>query len=98
MSPRVDAARPACCNRVRAVSFVDEALCNSGISVDAAVAEEGPMLACHFDFLQVALGDEHLFLVMRRLGDDLAKRIADERAAPEFNCAFDTNAVRRGDE
>src|ERR1043166_3278666 len=98
MSPRGDATRPACGSQVRVASFVDEALRDPGVSIDAPVAQERPVLAGFFDFAEVAFRDEHLFLVVRRLGDDFAERIAHERTTPELHGAFDSDAVRCCDE
>ncbi len=54
------------------------------VGVHATVAPERPVAAHVFNPIQVNLGDQHLFLVVRGLGDDLPKGIGDKRSAPEF--------------
>ena len=48
--------------------LVQEATGDAFVGVDAAVAEEGPVLAGDFDEFGVEVGDEDLFFVVRGLG------------------------------
>ncbi len=64
--------------------LVCEAAGDGGVGVDAAVAEEGPVLAGGLDQGGVEGGGEDLFLVMGGLGEDAAKGVGDEAATPEF--------------
>ena len=64
--------------------LVDEAFGDAGVGVDAAVAEEGPVLAGDFDEFGVEVGDEDLFFVVGGLGEDAAEGVGDEGATPKF--------------
>jgi len=68
----------------RAGKLVGEAAGDGGVGVDAAVAEEGPVLAGGFDEGGVEGGGEDLFLVVPGLGEDAAEGVGDEAAAPEL--------------
>src|SRR5208283_5406876 len=78
------------------------------VRVHSAVAPERPIAANVFYALEVHLGDEHLFLVVRSLGDHLSEGIGNERPAPElkpFTCRLvapnvarlETHTIRHGD-
>ena len=54
------------------------------VRIHAAIAPERPVAAHVLDALQVHLGDQHFFLVVRGLRDDLPEGIGDERSAPEL--------------
>jgi hypothetical protein len=54
------------------------------ISIDAAIAQEGPVLARLVQLVQIAIHYQHFFLVSRRLRDDAAEWIRNERLAPEI--------------
>ena len=54
------------------------------VGVDAAVAQKGPVAANLLLQLHVHGAQQDLFLVVRRLGQDAAKGIGQERAAPEI--------------
>ncbi len=73
----------------------------STVGVDAAVAQERPVAPDFFHLLRIALDDQNLFLVVRRLGENPAERIADERSAPEFETLvrrpFEADAIYRRD-
>src|ERR1700738_2320894 len=72
---------------------VKEALGDGRIGIDAAVAQEGPVAAGVFKQRHIDLADEDLFFFVRGLGDDAAKRVGNETAAPEFKAAaFDAVA------
>ena len=55
-----------------------------GVAVDAAVTKERPVAADIFHCGQIDFADQNFFLVVRRFGDDAAKRIAKERASPKL--------------
>src|SRR5262249_59264951 len=59
----------------------------------APIAEERPVAAHVFHQLAIALHDQNLFLVVARLLQDLAERVADERAAPELDPVTDDPLV-----
>lgn len=82
--------------------LVEEPFGDVAVGVDAAVAEEGPVAADFVLQLGIALVDEDLFLVARCFGEDPAKRVGEERVAPEFEACisgpfFEADAVDRGD-
>jgi hypothetical protein len=65
--------------------FAEPAIGDDGISVDAAIAEEGPIPASLFALGWIAFDDENFFLVVGSFGENLAERIGDEGIAPEFD-------------
>ena len=52
--------------------------------IHSPVAQEGPVAPHVLLPLEIDLGDQHSFFVVRGLGDDLPERIGDERSAPEL--------------
>jgi len=48
------------------------------VRIDPAVAEEGPVGADDVDEAEIALGHENLLVFVRRFGEQIAVRIADE--------------------
>jgi hypothetical protein len=69
----------------RLVGFVDKPPRDPLVRVDPPVAEERPAAAGLFDAGEVDLGDERLFAVGRRLGENGAERVAEETRAPELD-------------
>src|SRR5580765_97507 len=65
---------------------------DAAIAVNTAVAKERPVAADVFQVFQVTLADQDFFFVMRCLNNDASKRVAEERAAPEFQ-AFALRAI-----
>jgi len=57
---------------------------DSAISIDAAVAEEGPVAANFFHLPGIAFDDQDLFPIMRCFGENAAEWVTDKRGAPEF--------------
>lgn len=68
--------------------LVEEALCDAFVGVNAAVAQEGPVLTGDLDQLGIEVGDEDLFLVVAGLGDDAAEGVGDEAASPELEAGL----------
>src|SRR5581483_7980866 len=66
------------------LSSVQQSAGNRRVAVDAAVTQERPIPADVLEFPEVDLADQDLFPVMRGFGDHGAKRITQERSAPEF--------------
>ena len=64
--------------------LVQEAARNAAIRIDAAVAQERPVLAGDFYFGHIEVGVEDLFLVVAGLGENAAEGVGDEAATPEF--------------
>ena len=54
------------------------------VRLGPAVAEELPGVAHFADLVEVEVGDDELVLVARRLGDDLAARVAEVALAVEL--------------
>lgn len=54
------------------------------VSVDAAIAKEGPVAAGFFTLARIAFDDEDFFFVVRSFGENAAEGISDERVAPKF--------------
>src|SRR5882762_1700161 len=63
---------------------VDQAAGDRRVSVDSAVAQEGPIAADVLNAGQIDLANEDLLFVVRSLSDDDSERIAKERSSPEF--------------
>ena len=57
---------------MRSVLLVEQSLAYTFIGIDAAVAQERPVLPLLLDQAEVALDDQQLFAVPRRLAEDLA--------------------------
>ena len=64
---------------------IQEAFGDAFVGVDAAVAEEGPVLAGDFDEFGVEVCDSDLFFVVAGFGEDAAEGVGDEAAAPELD-------------
>src|SRR5690348_18508869 len=87
--------RPACGSRGRGAypgggagalrAVVEEPAHNAAVGVDAAIPQKRPAAADLFDAREIHLGDEDRFPVRRRLREDRAERIGDERGAPELD-------------
>src|SRR6516225_5582050 len=58
-------------------------LCQLAVRLRPPVAEELPGVAHLADLVQVDVGDQHLVLAVRRLGDDLPARAAEVGGAVE---------------
>src|SRR5262249_19541335 len=82
----------------RASGVIAEPQRERSVGVDAAIAQERPVLARLLDLLQVAFDDQRFFLVRRGLGDDAAERIGDEGLAPERQLPFLADAIHGDDE
>ena len=67
------------------LTLVQEPFGYAFVGVDAAVAEEGPVLAGDFDEFGVQVGDQDLFFVVAGLGEDAAEGVGDEAATPELD-------------
>src|SRR5262249_61645350 len=63
---------------------VDEALVETLISVDAAVAKKRAVATRIFDWRGAHFADQNVFAVVRGFRDHYAKRIAEKRVAPEL--------------
>src|SRR3954469_22086200 len=64
--------------------LIDEPAGDRTVSVDAAVAQEGPVAANVFHLLGVDFADQDLLFVVRGFGKHHAEGIAEERTAPEL--------------
>src|SRR5258708_16466974 len=64
--------------------FAQPAIQDGSVGVDAAIAKEWPVATSVFALGGIALDDEEFFLIVGSFGDDLAKRMGDEKIAPEF--------------
>src|SRR6476646_12087574 len=95
--------RPACDSRVHEGSVarfatlstgpsIQKPACDAAVAVNAAVAQKGPVTADIFQVFQIALANQDLLFVMRRLNNDPSKGIAKEGAAPELQ-AFTCRAI-----
>src|SRR5262245_18725582 len=74
-------------------SSVEEALRDGRVSVDAPVAEKGPVAPHVLLVRAVALDDEHCLVRPRGLGQHDAEGVADERRAPELESAVRCSLV-----
>jgi hypothetical protein len=68
--------------------FTEPAIGDDGISVDAAIAEEGPIPASLFALGGIAFDNENFFLVVGSFRENLAEGIGDERIAPKFDAGI----------
>ena len=64
--------------------LIQEPAGDAAVSVDAAVAQEWPVLTGNFYFLAVKIGVEDLFAVMGGLSKDAPERVRYERSSPEL--------------
>src|SRR5579871_55743 len=64
--------------------LVDESICNGGVAVDTAIAQERPVATDVFQRLQVDVADEDFLAIMRALGQNTAEGVAEKRSSPEF--------------
>ena len=76
---------PAVSVRRPCTHWIEKALRDAAVGVDAPVAEEGPVTAGLFDQRGVDLGDENFFGVVRGFGKDAAEGIGEKAAAPELD-------------
>ena len=72
------------CPHVVVAGSINQPVGDLGIAVDAAVTQERPVAADLFYGAQVDFGYQNLFFVVGSFSDDTAKRVAEERGAPEF--------------
>src|SRR5580704_12703837 len=73
------------------------------VSIDAAVAKEGPVAAGVFAFGGITFDNKDFFFVVCGLGNNLAEGIGHKRISPEFQSgiallwlAFESNAINDG--
>src|ERR1019366_4167742 len=63
---------------------VNHATGDGSVTVDAAVAQEGPVAANLLQLMQVYFAEQNFFLIVRSFGEHAPEGIAEERPSPEF--------------
>src|ERR1039458_7023489 len=63
---------------------VNHATGDGSVTVDAAVAQEGPVAANLLQLMQVYFAEQNFFLIVRSFGQHAPEGIAEERPSPEF--------------
>src|SRR5689334_4096703 len=70
--------------RILRAALIQEPVRNAAVAVNPAVAKKRPVAADILQVFQVTLTDQDFFFIMRGLNNDASKRVAEERASPEF--------------
>src|SRR6267142_4352530 len=65
-------------------SSVEQAASDGGITINAAIAQKGPVAPNVFEGTQIYFADQDFLFIMRGLRNNSAKGITQERASPEF--------------
>jgi hypothetical protein len=79
------------------VFLVSPALLQTGETINAAIAEEGPDATEIFDHLEIAFYDADLFFRGAGFGNDLAVGVRDKGSPPEEDVAFLSHAIHGRD-